>query len=129
MARSAPYGALRRARHLGSARTGVAHWWWQRVSAAALVPLSLWFVLAVLAPAGDGVEAARQWLGRPAAAIPMVLLLGTLFWHIALGLRVIVEDYVHDRRWQVPLLAAIPLACGALAVVGILAVLTLILGT
>ncbi|MDZ7811381.1 MAG: succinate dehydrogenase, cytochrome b556 subunit [Arhodomonas sp.] len=128
MKRRPRQGALRRAQHLGSAHAGVAHWWWQRVSAVALVPLSLWFVLAILESAGDGAAAAREWLAQPEVATPMLLFLVVLLWHIGLGLRVIVEDYVHDRRWRVPLLAALPLACTALAAVGILAILTLAVG-
>jgi succinate dehydrogenase / fumarate reductase membrane anchor subunit len=120
--------SLARAAGLGSAHTGVGHWWGQRVTAAALVPLSLWFTASVLAVAGGGYAAVREWLQAPVSALLAVLTLAALFHHLALGLQVIVEDYVHASRAKFPALLAVRLGCGALAAAGALAVLRIALG-
>jgi succinate dehydrogenase / fumarate reductase membrane anchor subunit len=112
---------LGRARGLGSAREGVEHWWMQRVSAAALIPLTLWFVVSLIALTGSDYNAFIAWLKAPFVAILMVLLLIALFHHMALGLQVVVEDYVHSDRAKIPTVVAIRLACFALAVAGIFA--------
>jgi succinate dehydrogenase / fumarate reductase, membrane anchor subunit len=112
---------LSRARGLGSAREGVEHWWMQRVTAAALIPLTLWFVVSLIALIGSDYNAFIAWLKAPFVAILMVLLLIALFHHMALGLQVVVEDYVHSDRAKIPTVVAIRLACFALAVAGIFA--------
>jgi succinate dehydrogenase membrane anchor subunit len=112
---------LGRARGLGSAREGVEHWWMQRVTAAALIPLTLWFVVSLIALTGSDYNAFIAWLKAPFVAILMVLVLVALFHHMALGLQVVVEDYVHSDRAKIPTVVAIRLACFALAVAGIFA--------
>jgi succinate dehydrogenase / fumarate reductase, membrane anchor subunit len=112
---------LGRARGLGSAREGVEHWWMQRVTAAALIPLTLWFVVSLIALTGSDYNAFIAWLKAPFVAILMVLVLVALFHHMALGLQVVVEDYVHSDRAKIPTVVAIHLACFALAVAGIFA--------
>jgi succinate dehydrogenase / fumarate reductase membrane anchor subunit len=110
---------LARARGLGSAREGVEHWWMQRVTAVALIPLTLWFVASLIALTGSDYNAFIAWLRVPFIAILMVLFLIALFHHIALGLRVVVEDYVHSNRAKIPTVVAIRLVCFALVVAGI----------
>ena len=112
---------LGRARGLGSAREGLEHWWMQRVTAVALIPLTLWFVVSLIALTGSDYNAFIAWLKAPFVAILMVLLLIALFHHTALGLQVVVEDYVHSDRAKIPTVVAIRLACFALAVAGIFA--------
>lgn len=68
-------------------------------------------------------KAVRTWLTSPGNAIAMLLVLGVGFLHLALGLQVVVEDYVHDRRLSIPLLMLVPVACGILALIGGFAVL------
>jgi succinate dehydrogenase / fumarate reductase membrane anchor subunit len=111
-----------RARELGSAKTGTTHWWTQRVTAIALVPLTLWFVAGLIARAGHGHAAVITWLESPLAAILTVLLLIALFQHMALGLQVVIEDYVHSSRAKLLALLVMRFGCLTLAVVGILAV-------
>lgn len=113
----------RRAHELGSAHTGVRHWWLQRLTAVVLVPVGLWLVVSLLTLAEAPHEAVRAWLASPANAVVMLSLLGMGFLHLALGLQVIVEDYVHDRRWSIPLLMLVPVACGVLVLIGGYAVL------
>ena len=113
---------------LGSAREGVGHWWMQRVTAIALIPLTLWFAGSVLAHAVDDYAAFKAWLHAPLAAIPMVLLLIALFYHMALGLQVVAEDYLHHERVRIPAVIAIDLGSFALATSGIIATLRIFWG-
>ncbi|HTJ63883.1 MAG TPA: succinate dehydrogenase, hydrophobic membrane anchor protein [Alphaproteobacteria bacterium] len=88
-------GPLARARGLGSAKHGLQHWWTQRVSAVALVPLTLWFVYSVVHLTGADQARVHAWLSRPATAILMSLFIVATFYHLALGVQVVIEDYVH----------------------------------
>ncbi len=112
---------LARASWLGSAKSGVEHWWAQRVSAIALIPLTVWFAASIIAHSGSNYPGFVAWLRAPAVTILMVLLLIAMFHHAALGLQVIIEDYVHSGYKFVAVIAA-RLCCAALAVIGILAV-------
>lgn len=107
---------------LGPAKTGVAHWWAQRATAVALIPLTLWFVAALVGLAGRGHVAVIAWLESPLAAILTILLLLALFQHIALGLQVVIEDYLHPMRSKLAALLVVRLGCAALAVAGVFAV-------
>ena len=78
---------LGRAAGLGSAKEGVEHWWRERVTAVALIPLTLWVVASIIAHSGDGYGEFVDWLKTPVAALMMILLLIALFYHTALGLR------------------------------------------
>ncbi len=118
---------LGRAIWLGSAKEGVEHWWKERVTAIALVPLTLWFVGAIIAHSGSDYAVFCAWLKTPVVALMMVLLLAALFGHTALGLTVIIEDYVHSSA-KIPAVILVRFACFALAAAGILAVLRLALG-
>ncbi len=113
---------LGRALGLGSAKDGVEHWWLERVSAVALVPLTIWFTAAIMLHAGDSYIGLKAWLGLPLTTTLMTLLLSSLFYHTALGLQVVIEDYVHSGI-KLPLLVGMRLGCFALAVAGILATL------
>ncbi|MES1944373.1 succinate dehydrogenase, hydrophobic membrane anchor protein [Salinisphaera sp. PC39] len=114
---------LARARGLGSAKDGVAHWWAQRITAVALVPLTLWLVVSIAARAGAGHEAVLAWLSSPVAAVAVVLFLGTLFYHSQLGLQVVVEDYVHSEWLKLATLVVLQFAHIVVAAAAIFAVL------
>ena len=120
---------LGRAVGLGSAKEGVEHWWLQRITAVALVPLGLWFVIAIIRLLGADVDDVRNWVGNPLPAILLVLLLIATFYHAALGLQVVIEDYVHAELTKLALLVVVRLACFALAVAGIFAVVSMAVGT
>jgi succinate dehydrogenase / fumarate reductase membrane anchor subunit len=113
---------LGRAIGLGSAKSGVEHWWAERVSAVALLPLALWFVATVIGHVGSDFTTFVAWLRTPVVTVLMILLLIFLFHHAALGLQVVVEDYVHSGL-KFAAIVAIRLCCFALAVAGIVAVL------
>lgn len=109
---------LSRATGLGSATRGSGHWWAERVTAIALVPLTIWFLASVVALTGSDRAGVVTWLRTPPATICMVLLLVALFYHMALGLQVVIEDYLHSGA-RFAVLIAIRLACFALAVTGV----------
>jgi succinate dehydrogenase / fumarate reductase membrane anchor subunit len=97
---------LARVRGLGSAKTGTAHFWHQRLTAVANVPLTIAFVLIVVALLGRNHAAAQQILASPLVAIVMLLFIGSITYHMRIGMQVIIEDYVHD---EIPKLALIML--------------------
>lgn len=87
---------LKRVRGLGSARSGAHHWWLQRVTAAGNLVLTLWFLVSLLLlPALDHATVV-SWIAQPLVAIPLALLVVSVFWHFRLGVQVMIEDYVHD---------------------------------
>ena len=118
-----------RAIGLGSAKEGVDHWWLQRLTAVALVPLTLWFVAAIIRLAGADIETVRDWVASPLPAILLVLLVIATFWHASLGLQIVIEDYVHAELAKLGLLMVVRLGCFALAVAGVFAVLCMAVGT
>ena len=81
----------------GSAGEGVGHWWAQRVTAIALIPLTLWFVFSLLGSSLQSYEAMRGWIGQPWVAVLTLLLVLTLAWHSKLGVQVVIEDYIHGK--------------------------------
>jgi succinate dehydrogenase / fumarate reductase membrane anchor subunit len=127
MNKAAMRSPLGRAFGLGSARSGVEDWLRERVSAVALVPLTGWFAVSIVTHAGDGYPAVIAWLRSPVTTTLMVLLLIALFYHTALGLQVVIEDYVHSRS-KIPALISVRLGCVALAVTGIAAALRIAFG-
>jgi succinate dehydrogenase / fumarate reductase membrane anchor subunit len=121
---------LGRAIGLGSAKEGVQHWWVQRLTAVALVPLAVWFVIVVIELAGTGADRAElvAWIRHPVPATVWILLLIATFYHAALGMQVVVEDYVGNRAARYTLLILIRLGAVLLCVLGIVAVVKLLLG-
>jgi succinate dehydrogenase / fumarate reductase membrane anchor subunit len=113
---------------LGSAKEGVEHWWRERVTAVALVPLTVWWIASVIAHSGADYAVSISWLRMPLTALLMALMLIALFYHAALGLQVIIEDYVHSAA-KLPAILLIRFACFGLAAAGILAVLRIALGS
>ncbi|MDP3691525.1 succinate dehydrogenase, hydrophobic membrane anchor protein [Bradyrhizobium sp.] len=118
---------LGRAIGLGSAKSGSQHWLVQRVTAVALVPLTLWFVGSIITHAGSDYPVFIAWLRTPFAAGGMILLLIALFHHTALGLQVVIEDYVHSGA-RFAVVIAVQLCCYGLAVIGIVATLRIAFG-
>jgi succinate dehydrogenase / fumarate reductase membrane anchor subunit len=120
---------LGRAIGLGSSKEGVEHWWLQRITAVALVPLSLWFVIAIIRLVGADSDSVRDWVGNPLPAILLVLLLIATFYHASLGLQVVIEDYIQAELTKLGLVIIVRLGCFALAVAGMFAVLSMAVGT
>lgn len=119
---------LQRARGLGSAKSGTGHWWWQRVTAAALVLLVPWTIGLLVSMAGMDAVTMRAAIGRPWNAILLSLLVVMLFWHGKLGMQVVIEDYVHSRGAEIALQVLTTLACALGALVSLYAIGRIALG-
>ncbi len=113
----------------GSARTGVEHWWRQRLTALGNIPLVIWFVVSAVSLSGASYEEVRAWLGGLLNTTLMLLLIASVFWHARMGIQVVVEDYVHARAPKLAALVTLDLATAALATACIVAVLTVSLGS
>lgn len=120
--------ALARARGLGSARQGAHHWWMQRLTSAALVPLTVWFVVSVVALAGADYEAVRAWLAQPWSAVLMILLIVATFHHAAAGMQVIYEDYIGTKWLRLIVDLSTKAACFLLGAYGVVSVLKIAFG-
>jgi succinate dehydrogenase / fumarate reductase membrane anchor subunit len=116
---------LGRARGLGSARSGSHHWWLQRLTAIALVPLTLWFVWSVILLTGATQETMVIWLSEPYRMVLMLALIIATFHHLQLGLQVVIEDYVHQNGARLGALLAVKGLCALLALACIVSVLRL----
>jgi succinate dehydrogenase / fumarate reductase membrane anchor subunit len=114
---------LGRVRGLGSAKSGVHHWWMQRVSSAALLPLTLWFVFSAAGLAGATHAEAVAWIGRPLNAVLLLVTIGISFQHTASGIQVIIEDYANSEAAKVVSILAVKAICVLLALASALAVL------
>jgi succinate dehydrogenase / fumarate reductase, membrane anchor subunit len=118
---------LKVARGLGSSQSGVGHWWAQRMTAAALVLLSVWFVVTVLCLLHADYATARAAVAKPWNALLLIAFVLSMFWHAVLGLQVVIEDYVHTRWKEVLLLVAIKFLAVLGALASVLAVLRIAL--
>lgn len=119
---------LSRVRGLGSAKSGVEHWWLQRLTAVALIPLVLIFVAFLIKLIGDPRAEAAAFIGQPFPAIVTVSLVVALFWHLKLGGQVIIEDYIHHEGTKTALVILLTLVCGILGLACVLSVLRLVAG-
>ncbi len=120
---------LGRARGLGTAKAGVAHWWAQRLTALALIPLSIWFVVAVITHIGADYTVARAWIGQPVNAGLFILLIAATFHHAQLGIQVVIEDYVHGEATKLAVLITVKGAAIVAGLAAILAVLSIVFGS
>jgi succinate dehydrogenase / fumarate reductase membrane anchor subunit len=118
---------MRKARGLGSAQSGVGHWWTQRVTAVALVALGIWFVILVLGLLHADYATARATVARPWNALLLVAFIIATFWHAVLGMQVVIEDYVHTRWLEVTSLLAIKFLAVLGGLASVLAVLRIAL--
>jgi succinate dehydrogenase / fumarate reductase membrane anchor subunit len=116
---------LARARHLGSAQSGVEHWWLVKITSIALVPLTLWFVYSLITKVvalGGDFNVALDWVKKPYHSFPLALLIWVNFYHAALGGEEIILDYVHGKA-QIPSLIIYKFFCYGVAALGIYTVL------
>lgn len=119
---------LARARGLGAAHDGTHHFWVHRLSALALAPLCLWFVASVVCHIGASHDEFRAWASGLPVASALVATIILTFWHAALGLQTVVEDYVHAPLPRLALLLIVKYSSFAFAVVGVMAVLKISFG-
>ncbi len=119
---------LSRVRHLGSAREGTMHFWRQRVTGAAIIPLSLAIVVLVVKLIGQPYEAAVAILSAPWATVVLILFFVTVAIHMRLGVQVVIEDYIHGHALKVVLLVASTFFSFLVAAIAIVAALKLAFG-
>ncbi len=113
---------------LGSAKHGFSHWWWQRVTAVALIPLVIWFVYSLLTLMGSGYDVATAWLSSPINATLMLVFIFAMLFHAQTGLQVVIEDYIHTKWVNLTLLLAVKFAAVIMAVLAVISVLKVALG-
>ncbi len=121
---------LARARGLGTAKKGVSHWWWQRLTAVALVPLSLWFIgsIVTMTMQSSDYTSVVAWIQSPLVAVLLIVLIAALFYHTQLGLQVVIEDYVHSEWVKITALIAAQFLLILLGLSATIAVLKIALG-
>jgi succinate dehydrogenase / fumarate reductase, membrane anchor subunit len=119
---------LARVRGLGSAKTGTTHFWHQRLTAVANVPLTIAFVLIVVALLGRNHAAAQQILASPLVAIVMLLFIGSVTYHMRIGMQVIIEDYVHEETAKLALIMLNTFFAIAVALASVYAIFKLSFG-
>ncbi len=117
-----------RVRGLGAAKSGVGHWWSQRVTAVANLGLLLWLVVSLVRLPGLDYAAVVLWLRQPVAAIPMLLLIVSVFYHFRLGVQVFIEDYLHAEGTKLLALLALNFYALGGAAAAVFAVLKIALG-
>jgi succinate dehydrogenase / fumarate reductase membrane anchor subunit len=119
---------LSQARGLGSAKDGVHHWWMQRLTAMALIPLSLWFVFSIARYHLADHPTMVAWLHNPYVAVALVLYFTALFYHSVLGVQVVIEDYVANEALKITALVLVKFAHFALGAAAVFAVLKIAFG-
>ncbi|MEX2319693.1 MAG: succinate dehydrogenase, hydrophobic membrane anchor protein [Bauldia sp.] len=119
---------LSRVLHLGSARSGTEHFWRQRLTGAANVPLVVGLLVIVVTTVGQPYETAVTFLGSPWVAAVLVLFFLSVAIHMRIGMQVVVEDYIHGEGLKIVLLAASTFFSFGVAAVAILAILKLTFG-
>ncbi len=117
---------LGRVRGLGSAKSGSSHWWTQRVTAAANLPLGIWFIVSILAGHTADYDAVQAWLSSYFHSTMMILLIVSVAVHFTHGLQVVIEDYVHNRKAEVISLMLIKAVAAFLSVAAIVSVLRIV---
>lgn len=118
---------LKRVQGLGSAKDGTHHFIVQRVTAIALVPLTIWVVFVALALVHSDYAQARAMLHHPFAAVWLIALLVAGLWHAQLGLQVVIEDYVHVRWLETVSQLAVKFICAIAGLAGVVAVVRIVL--
>ena len=116
---------LGRARGLGAAKSGTQHWWSQRVTALALIPLALWFVISIFTLIGAPRAAVAAWASGPITAALLLATIAALFQHMHLGVQNVIEDYIRSERQRMVWLLATKGITALLALAAAVAVLKL----
>ena len=113
----------------GSAKEGVQQWWLQRLTSVALVPLSIWFAVSLLSLPSFDHALVAAWMSQSRTALPLVLFVLVGAWHSQLGVRVVVEDYVHATGVRTLTLVVVTFAHALLAAAGVFAILKVAFGS
>jgi succinate dehydrogenase / fumarate reductase membrane anchor subunit len=119
---------LKNARGLGAAREGTGHFIAQRLTAIALAPLSIWFLVAAVGLVDGGYAESRVFLAQPWNAALMAAFVIALFHHARLGLEVVIEDYIHQRALELALKVAVKFIAALAVIASLLAIVRIALG-
>ncbi len=119
---------LARARGLGSAKSGTRQWWFERVTAIALLPLSLWLVASLIGLVGADHAVIVAWIRDPLVAVPLLLFAAIMFWHLQMGVKVVIEDYIHHEGVKIGALLLVNFAVVVLAAAAVFSILKIALG-
>lgn len=114
---------LSRARGLGSAKDGLHHWWAQRLTAVALIPLVVWFAVSLIMMSGADYTVVRAWIGSPVVMVLLILTIVIGLHHGQLGMQVVVEDYVHSDGWKLAYIMLIRFIAVLFGLAGVVAIL------
>ena len=114
---------LSRARGLGSAKQGVHHWWAQRITAVALIPLVTWFAISLIMLSGADYAVVRAWIGSPAVMVLLTLTIVIGLHHGQLGMQEVVEDYVHSEGMKLALIVLLRFTAVFFGLAAIVAIL------
>jgi succinate dehydrogenase / fumarate reductase membrane anchor subunit len=114
---------LSRARGLGSARQGVHHWWAQRITAVALIPLVTWFAISLIMMSGADYAVVRAWIGSPVVMVLLTLTIVIGLHHGQLGMQEVVEDYVHSEGMKLALIVLLRFTAVFFGLAAIVAIL------
>ncbi len=118
---------LAQARGLGTAKSGLSHWWHQRLTAIAMVGLVAWMCVLVVMLAGADFDVAISLLSHPINAAILILFIGVGFWHSALGLQVVLEDYVSHEGIRLTMIIAFRMVLMLLGAISMLSLLKIAL--
>ena len=117
---------LGRVRGLGSAKSGSSHWWTQRVTAVANLPLGIWFIISILSGHTADYDAVRDWLSSYFHSTMMILMIISVSVHFTHGLQVVIEDYVHNRKAEIVSLFLIKAVAAFLSVAALVSVMRIV---
>ena len=118
---------LGRVRGLGTAKEGAHHWWMQRLTAIALIPLTLWFIISIASLNSASYAETLNWLSIPLVSIFMILLISSTLYHALLGVQVVVEDYIHHKSFKFLLLIGLKFIFLVLGVIAVFSLLKIAL--
>lgn len=119
---------LSRVKGLGAAKEGASHWWHERLTSIALIPLVLWFSFSIALLAVADYSTVTAWISSPFSTVLMVLAISVGFYHGYLGLQVIIEDYVSHEALKIGLLIAVAMMAILFATLGVVSVLKISFG-
>jgi succinate dehydrogenase membrane anchor subunit len=119
---------LKKVRGLGSAKEGTTHWWHQKITAVALIPLFVIALAYAISLTGSSYDRVIYILSLPFSSLVLLLLIGAMFYHLKLGLQVVIEDYFHNEKTKIILLLLNGFVCTVIGLAAALAVLKLALG-
>lgn len=119
---------LGKVRGLGSAKSGTEHWWMQRVTAIANIPLTIGVIIVLISLIGADHATVADRLGHPIIAMLMLAFILSITWHMRLGMQVVIEDYVHGEGSKIACVLANNFFSAAIAIASVFAILKLSFG-